>query len=259
MSENTQQILTELQDGVLHVILNRPEKKNALTNAMYDALRAALERAEADPAVRVVLFSGSGGSFTAGNDLGDFLNAPPQDEHSPVFRFLLAASRASKPLAAAVAGAAVGIGTTLLLHCELVYCAPGSRFQMPFVNLGLCPEAASSLLLPARLGHARAAELLLLGESFGAEQALAWGLVNAVVDGDQLLTHAVERCQALAAQPPAAVRLTKALLKRAQAQAVAETIALEGRHFAERLQSPEAKEAFQAFFEKRRPDFSRFS
>lgn len=252
-------IRTDLADGVLTVTIGRPEKKNALTTAMYASLADAFERAERDAAVRVLLIHGVGDAFTAGNDLTDFAANPPTDEASPVFRFLSALSTAEKPVVAAVHGAAVGIGTTLLLHCDLVYAAPDARLQLPFVNLGLCPEAASSLLLPLATSPARAAELLLLGEPFSGEQAHAWGLVNETVPEPDLFEHARGRARALAQKPPASVRLTKSFLRRAHADAVQATIRAEAEAFVERLQSPEAAEAFAAFFEKRAPDFSAFS
>ena len=255
-SPMTDHVRTEAADGVLRLTLARPEKKNALTRAMYEALTAALDAAAADPAVRVVLLHGEGGSFTAGNDLADFVQHPPTGEDSPVFRFLLAAATFPKPLVAAVEGHAVGIGTTVLLHCDLAWAAPSARFSLPFVNLGLVPEAASSLLLPAAVGPKRAAELLLFGEPFGAEEAARMGLVNGVVDDP--LGHALARARALAQKPPAALRLTRALLRRPHAEAVAATLSEEGRLFVERLAGPEAQEALAAFVEKRPPDFSRF-
>jgi enoyl-CoA hydratase/carnithine racemase len=252
-------ILTALEDGVLRVTINRPEKKNALTVAMYASLADALRRAEAEPEIRVLLLHGAGDAFTAGNDLSDFVQNPPTDESSAVFQFLDAISTAAKPVVAAVHGPAVGIGTTLLLHCDLVYATREARLQMPFVTLGLCPEAASSYLLPLFMGPVRAAELLLLGDPFSGEKARNWGLVNEVVSEDRLLDVAMEKARALAARPPASVRLTKAFLRRAHADAVHSTLRDEAEAFLERLQSPEAAEAFTAFFEKRAPDFSTFS
>lgn len=250
-------IASERHDSVLHLALDRPEKKNAITRAMYARLAEALGEAADDGDVRAVVLSGRGGVFTAGNDLGDFMMDPPTGPESPVFQFLSAAVGFPKPLIAAVAGPAVGIGTTILLHCDLAYAAPDALFKMPFVDLGLVPEAASSLLLPRLAGPARAAELLLFGEAFSAETAHEIGLVNAVVDDPT--GHALERAAVLARKPPSAVRQSKALLRRATADAVGETIAREGELFVERLTSPEAQEAFTAFFEKRPPDFSSFS
>lgn len=255
----TPEIVCDVRGGILHVVINRPEKRNALSPAMYDALAGALAHADTDPGVRVTLLQGAGACFTSGNDLHDFVHAPPAGEESPVFRFLQAISTAQKPIVAAVLGPAVGVGTTMLLHCDLVCAGEGARFELPFVNLGLCPEAAASLMLPQLAGYQRAAELLLLGEPFGAERAREIGLVNAVLDDGEVLPRAWAMAQRLAKQPPASVRLTKALLKRAGQRAVAETMAEEGRHFLQRLASPEAQEAFSAFFEKRHPDFSRFS
>lgn len=252
-------ILTTTDDGVLRITIDRPEKKNALTVAMYATLADTLRKAEATPDVRVVLIHGSGDAFTAGNDLADFVQHPPTDESSPVFQFLDAISTATKPVVAAVHGPAIGIGTTLLLHCDLVYATRDARLQMPFVTLGLCPEAASSYLLPLAVGPARAAELLLLGDPFSGEDARDWGLVNEVVSEEHLLEVAMEKARALAARPPASVRLTKSFLRRAHGEAVQTTIRDEAEAFLDRLQSPEAAEAFTAFFEKRKPDFSSFS
>jgi len=252
-------IVCAVREGILHIVINRPEKRNALSPAMYDALAGALACADAEPVIRLTLLQGAGDCFTSGNDLNDFVHAPPAGEESPVFRFLHAISTAQKPVVAAVLGNAVGVGTTMLLHCDLVYAGEGARFELPFVNLGLCPEAAASLLLPQLVGHQRAAELLLLGEPFGAERAREIGLVNAVFNDGEVHQQAWALARKLAQQPPASVRLTKALLKRGGRRAVAETIAEEGRHFLQRLSSPEAQEAFAAFFERRRPDFTRFS
>jgi len=253
-----QHILTETKDGIARVEISRPEKKNALTAAMYQAMADAIRAAEADAKVRVILIHGKPDLFTAGNDLQDFLDNPPRDDDRPVFQFLYGISQAQKPIVAAVAGVAVGIGTTMLLHCDLVYAAPNARLQLPFVNLGLVPEAASSLLLPALVGYQRAAELLLLGEPFSAQQAKAIGLVTEVVPEGELFDTAMAQAKKLAGKPAASLRLTKQLMKQGQAAAVAQRIKLESDHFGERLASPEAKEAFSAFLAKRKPDFSRF-
>jgi len=252
-------ILTELQDGILTVRFNRPDKKNALSLAMYESLTAALERADRDDAVRVVLLAGTGGDFTSGNDLADFLQSPPTGPESPVLRFLDGVSRARKPLVAAVEGMAVGVGVTMLLHCDLVYAGESAVFQAPFVNLGLCPEAGSTLLMPRMMGHQRASELLLLGEPFSAERAREVGIVNVVFPDGAVMASARAKALQLAAQPPAAVRLAKELLKRDTAPSVGETILHEGACFLERLKSPEAAEALQAFMQRRKPDFSRFN
>lgn len=255
----SEHVLAEARGAVLHVRLNRPEKRNALTVEMYAALDEALRRAEAEPSVRVVLISAEGETFTGGNDLSDFLQRPPTDESSPVLRFLDALVGATKPIVVAVQGLAVGIGTTLLLHADLVYAAESARFHLPFVSLGLVPEAGSSLLLPQRVGHARAAELLLLGEPFGAQEALQMGIASAVFPDAELAQRAGERAAKLAAQPPAGVRATKALLRQADRAALPDRMRQEAALFLERLRSPEAREAMQAFLERRAPDFSRFS
>ncbi|MEO0558940.1 MAG: enoyl-CoA hydratase [Bacteroidota bacterium] len=259
MSDSSSEHVHSVQNGtVLHITLSRIEKKNALTRAMYDALADALAEAAASAETCVVVLSGRDRVFTAGNDLMDFMAAPPTGPDSPVFRFLTALVGFPKPLLVAVDGPAIGIGTTLLLHADLAYATPETRFQMPFVPLGLVPEAASSLLLPRLAGHARAAELLMFGEPFSADTAREIGLVNEIVDSDAVVSRALERARQLAALPPSAVRQTKAFLRRPLAEAVAETISQEGAAFMERLTSPEAQEAFTAFFEKRPPDFSRF-
>ena len=245
--------------SIMSIRFDRPEKKNAITAAMYQTMADALLAAEADAAVRVVLFEGSPAIFTAGNDLEDFMKNPPSGGASPVFRFLQAISHAKKPLIAAVAGAAVGVGTTMLLHCDAVYAADNAKFSLPFASLGLCPEAASSLLLPALAGYQRAAEKLMFGESFGALEAREMGLVNQIVPVAELAAFARERARKLTALPAGALRTTKALMRGAQLQAVEAQMAAEGAHFRLLLASPEAKEAFTAFFERRKPDFSTFS
>jgi enoyl-CoA hydratase/carnithine racemase len=250
-------IVVSLQDRVLSIRLDRLEKKNALTRGMYLGMIEALQQAEADTNVRVVLISGTPECFTAGNDLMDFAAAKP-GETSPAITYLQALAAAQKPVIAAVGGVAVGIGTTMLLHCDLVYSATDARFQLPFVNLGLCPEAGSSVMLPELMGHRRAAELLFFGEPFNAEAAHAMGIVNAVVPGSELLATAMAKAQILAEKPPSALRITKALLKRGAAGAISDGMAAETEKFAALLQGPEAKEAMMAFMQRRKPDFSKF-
>lgn len=251
------EIRTDHAEGVLRIDFNRPEKKNAITAAMYQSLAEALENAAADRAVRALLFGSTSGIFTAGNDLGDFRSNPPRSAESPVFRFLRALSGAEKPLVAAVSGPAVGIGTTMLLHCDFVIAAPGARFHLPFVDLALVPEAASSYLLPRLAGWQAAAEMLMLGAPVDAQRAQALGLVHKVVESTELEATALGIARALAAKPPEALRLTKSLMKEGVRDAVGSALEREGRVFAERLGTPEAKEAFAAFFEKRKPDFSK--
>lgn len=248
------------RDGaILALTFNRPDKKNAITEAMYLALAGALRDAERDTQVRVILIQGQPDIFTAGNDLEDFLKHPPTHDDAPVLQFLRQISQTDKPIVAAVAGAAAGVGTTLLLHCDVVYAADSARFSLPFTSLGLCPEAASSLLLPQLAGHQRAAEKLLFGEPFDAVEAQAMGLVNRIVPADELVGYARERAARLAMLPAASLRATKRLMKAAQQHAVQQTLRDESVEFGRRLVSPEAREAFNAFLEKRKPDFSRFS
>jgi enoyl-CoA hydratase/carnithine racemase len=249
----------EVRDQIAHLVINRPDKRNALTAPMYLQLTALLAEAEQDANVRVILFRGEGGHFSAGNDLSDFLNQPPIDADSPVIKFLFAVAGAHKPMVAAVEGVAVGIGTTLLLHCDFSYAARDAKFSLPFVNLGLVPEAASSLLLPSLCGNTRAAELLLLGEPFTAETAKECGLITGITGSGESLNAAEQTARKLAQKPPAALRASKALLKRHLRGAVSDTLLAEAAEFKQRLQSLEAKEAFQAFLEKRAPDFSRFN
>ncbi|PPE71223.1 enoyl-CoA hydratase [Caldimonas thermodepolymerans] len=251
-------IKTAVLNGVQTIEMARPEKKNALTIAMYQAMADALKAAQADAAVRAVLITGQPGIFTSGNDLEDFMQRPPQGADSPVFQFMEALRGCDKPVVAAVTGAAIGIGTTMLMHCDLVYASDESRFAMPFTGLGLVPEFASSLLLPLHAGRLKAAEKLLLGDPFGAEDALEMRLVNAILPASEVVNHARRIAERFNALPPAAVRETKKLLRRGLEQMVKEAIATEGELFAQRLRSPEAREAFQAFFEKRKPDFSQF-
>ncbi len=251
-------IISRRRGGTALLQINRPEKKNALTVEMYSALCDGLDAAEGDPSVRVHLIIGTADCFTAGNDLTDFLNDPPHDERSPVFRFLRSVSSLRKPLVAGVTGPAVGIGTTLLLHCDIVIAGESSRFQMPFTRLGLCPEAGSSVLLPLSAGPRLAAELLLTGKSFNARKAAEAGLVNEFVPDGEVHETAMSFADDIAALPPGSVQLTKKLLRGPVASEVQEAIGAEGRHFVERLGSAEAKEALNAFVEKRPPDFSSF-
>lgn len=247
-------VATRVDGAVLEVEIRRPEKKNALTPAMYASLAEALDRAAADDAVRAILIHGQPDVFTSGNDISDFLQRPPSSEASPVMQFLARIHAAEKPVVAAVNGMAVGIGTTMLLHCDYVVCGVGATFSVPFVNLGLCPEAASSLLLPAKIGQRRAAEMLLFGERVDAATALDWGLVNAVVADARVLETARARAKALAAKPADSIRTTKALLKRASADLARERMLEEGREFNRLLHQPAAREALTAFVEKRQPD-----
>ena len=252
-------ILISTRNNVTTLQLNRPEKKNALTAAMYQALADGLSTAEADPAVRVAVIRGTEDCFTGGNDLMDFMQNPPTGEDSSVGQFLRAIATFTKPLVAIADGVAIGVGTTLLLHCDLVYLGSGARLKLPFVNLGLCPEAASSLLLPRLVGTAKASELLLLGREFGASEAVSMGLANAKFESADLIAGAMEIVQQLAAQPPEAVRVSKALIRGRDHDTVAQVMRAEFEQFAARLLSPEAAEAFQAFAEKRKPDYSKFS
>nr|WP_156134889.1 enoyl-CoA hydratase-related protein [Methylobacterium sp. ZNC0032] len=237
--------------GVVQVTMNRPDRKNALDRASYAGLIAAIAAAEADASVRAILLTGAGGTFTSGNDIKDFAMAAAAGEGPRVaIDFLEAISTARKPIVAAVEGFAVGIGTTMLLHCDLAFAARSATFRLPFATLGLCPEGGSSYLLPLVAGSKKAAELLMLGEAFDSETAAAAGIVNAVTEDGTALEAGLAKAKALAALPPESLALTKMLLKRGAAQAVAETIATEARHFGERLKSPEAMAAFMAFLKK---------
>lgn len=249
-------ILTHTDAGVMTITFNRVDKKNSITSAMYALMADAMQGAATDAAVRVVVFQGHETVFSAGNDIGDFLNGPPATQESPVFRFLHAISTFPKPLLAAVCGPAVGIGTTLLFHCDLVYAGDNAAFAMPFVNLGLCPEAASSLLVPQMLGYHRAAEALLLGEPFMAEAALEVGLVNRVLPPTEASNYAHIQARKLAAKPISALIETKRLMKKGQSALIAQQISEEAVSFGRMLREPAAREAFGAFMEKRKPDFS---
>jgi len=255
-------IKTATLNGVATIEIARPEKKNALTVAMYQAMTDALVAAREDAAVRAVLITGQPGIFTSGNDIEDFMKrAPGQGSDamdSPVFRFMRALLECDKPVVAAVTGAAIGIGTTLLLHCDFVFVSDEARLAMPFVALGLVPEFASSLVVPQLMGHRRAAEKLLLGDPFTPEQAVECGIANAVLPAAEVVNHARRVAERFNQLPPGAVREAKQLMRGPQHDQLLQTIRSEGEIFARRLRSPEAMEAFQAFFQKRSPDFSKF-
>ena len=259
MSSN---VKTSTADRVVEIEIHRPEKKNALTGEMYIAMAQALQAAQAEPRVRAMLISGQPGIFTSGNDIEDFMSRPPgmgsDSEGSPVFRFLHALAVFEKPVVAAVTGAAIGVGTTMLLHCDFVYVSDEARLAMPFVSLGLVPEFASSLLVPQLMGQRRAAEKLLLGDPFTAQEAVDCGLANAVLPASEVLPHARRVALRFNALPPGAVRDSKKLMRDHQRALVMEAIRTEGAVFSARLRSPEVREALQAFLEKRKPDFSKF-
>lgn len=255
----TEHVTIDATAGILTITLARPDKMNAITNPMYGAMADALARAEGDPSVRTVVIRGEGATFTAGNDLSEFAAAAtgePGTEERHVGRFLHALASASLPLVAAVNGRAVGLGTTMLLHCDYVLLAEDALLSTPFVNLALVPEAASSLLLPARIGHVRAFEMFALGKPISAAQALAWGIANRVVPTAALHDEAKQIAAALARQAAGSLRTTKSLMRPA-AEAVAARMELESARFTERLASAEAREALAAFAQKRSPDFSK--
>jgi enoyl-CoA hydratase/carnithine racemase len=256
--ESSTDIIVSRDGHVLSIAFNRVTKKNAITVAMYQAMADGLAEAAADPAVRAILIRGDESVFCAGNDLADFMKNPPRGSDAPVFQFLHGLANAAKPIVAAVAGAAVGIGTTMLLHCDLVYAGANARFSLPFTQLGLCPEAASSILLPQLAGYQRAAEKLLLGEPFDAEEAHNLGLVTRVLPTETLNDFALTQAKRLAALPPSSLRVTKGLMKDANRNAVLQRIAEEGAQFGKMLIAPEAREALTAFMEKRPADFSKF-
>ena len=255
---STELIRLKKDNGIFQISINRPEKKNALTSAMYESIFNALEELDNDDRLRVGFITGTMDCFTSGNDLKDFMLNPPQDGSAPVMKFLNKLPKVKKPLVAAVNGPAVGVGTTMLLHCELVYAARDALFQMPFVNLGLCPEAGSSLLLPQVAVYQKAAELLMLGDSFTAEDARDIGIVNGIFDNHDYQSKAYEKAERLAKQPPASIRVTKELMRKANKKIITEVMNEESMRFANMLGGEEAMEAIQAFMEKRKPDFSRF-
>ena len=250
-------ILVHTEDGITTVTFNRPDKKNSITSAMYAAMADALEAAQADEGVRCLVFQGHEAVFSAGNDIGDFLNQPPSTSDSPVFRFMRALAGFPKPVLAAVCGPAVGIGTSMLFHCDLVYAGDNAAFSMPFVNLGLCPEFASSVLVPQMMGYHRAAEALLLGEPFMAEAAVEVGLVNRVLPPLEAAGYAQAVARRLAAKPLSALIETKRLMKKGQGEQVMAVMGEEGASFGRMLREPAAREAFGVFMERRKPDFSK--
>lgn len=245
----------EINGRVATLAFNRPDKKNAITAAMYQSMADALAEAGAADAVRVIIVTGDGGAFTAGNDLADFLQSPPQGEGSPVAQFMTALRSASKPVIAAVPGLAIGIGSTLLLHCDLVYAAQEAKFAMPFTQLGLCPEFAASVLLPRLAGYPRAAEKLLFGDAFDAAEAERIGLVNRVLPVAELMPFVSRQADRLAALPAESLRITKQLMRADLQAPIAAAMLTELKHFSRMLNEPAAKEAFAAFLEKRKPVF----
>jgi enoyl-CoA hydratase/carnithine racemase len=252
-------IAVQTTNGVARIAIARPEKKNAITVAMYQAMADAIGAAHDDGAVRAILIHGEKDIFTAGNDLEDFMKNPPAGLDAPVFQFMQALGLSEKPVVAAVNGAAVGIGTTMLMHCDLVYCADNAMFSMPFVSLGVCSEFASSLTIPLAAGYHKAAEKLLLAEPISAEEALEMKIVNRILPPGEVLDYAIRQAERFNALPPASVRETKRLMKFAWRSMTEKLIMEEAKSFEKMLRSAEAKEAFSAFFERRKPDFSRFS
>ena len=252
----SQAIVTRVEAGVSTISFNRLERKNSITGPMYAALAEALSAAATDPLIRVAVLQGHETVFSAGNDVGDFAKTSTTDSESPAFPFMRALAVFPKPLLAAVCGPAVGIGTTMLLHCDIVYAGDNAAFTMPFVNLGLCPDAASSLLLPQLLGYHRAAEALLFGEPLTADAALEAGLVNKVLPASQVNAYAQAQAVKLAAKPISSLVEIKRLMKRGQQAAVLQRMDDEGSIFRRMLVEPAAKEAFSAFLQKRKPDFS---
>jgi enoyl-CoA hydratase/carnithine racemase len=251
-------VVDRTAEGVMTIALNRPEKKNAITSAMYQTMADALANAQEDAAVRAIVIRGGEGAFSAGNDLEDFMKSPPTSEDAPVLQFLKRISEAEKPIVASVAGVAVGIGTTMLLHCDLVYAADSAMFSLPFSQLGPCAEAASSLLLPRLAGYSLAAEKLLLGEAFDAQEAHRMGIVNRLLPAGEVDAFAYAQAIKLAALPASSLRVTKRLMKRASGQEIADRMKEEVVHFGKMLLAPEAREAMMAFFQKRKPDFRQF-
>lgn len=248
MSNSTDLVLIEQKESILHIQMNRPNKKNALQPIMYDTMREALEKADTDDSIRVVFITGSGDSFSAGNDLKTFIENPASDSAA---RFIKAISITKTPIVAAVNGLAIGVGVTMLLHCDLVYAIPEAIFNFAFIDLGVVPEAGSSYLIPQLVGQRKAAELMLLGEKFSAETAQSIGLVNDVIDAEELINIAWKKAEKLASKPPKALALTKQLLKRGNETVLAETIEHELKLFAETLQGEEARNIMLAFMTRK--------
>ncbi|GAB1261064.1 enoyl-CoA hydratase [Aurantivibrio plasticivorans] len=261
IEENTDKVQVSIEQGVMHILLNRPEAKNALSLAMYKKLAGSVAAANDNPEVRAVLISGAGGSFTSGNDLADFMShkGDIDPEINPTPKFMRALLFCDKPVVAAVQGPAVGIGTTLLLHCDLVYAGESAYFKLPFASLGVCPEFASSAILPRMMGHPKAAELFYFGASASPEEAEKLGIVNKVFSDEALLDEAKARCLQLSEQPASALRATKQLLKHDIREEAQKIMDREQVHFRQGLQSPEFTEAVTAFSEKRAPNFKQFS
>jgi enoyl-CoA hydratase/carnithine racemase len=251
------EIITDRSESILRVELNRPEKKNAMTSRMYVALADILNAADKEDDTRVVLWYGAGDSFCAGNDIEDFLQTPPGPGDSPQAQLMNALVDFDKPLIAAVQGAAIGGGTTMLTHCDFVYAGESAKFQLPFINLALVPEFGSSWSLPARMGHIHAAELVLLGLPFNAKRAAELGFVTQVVPDQNLLATASETARKLAAKPAGALRASKRLLKRSFREQIKTAMKAEDEEFSVQVRSDDAKEAFAAFLEKRAPDFAK--
>jgi len=250
-------IVTELAGSILRVQLNRPTKRNAMTSAMYVALAGIFSEAANSENTRVVLWHGAGDSFSAGNDLEDFLKNPPGPGNFPQARLMEALVNFDKPLVAAVHGAAIGGGTTMLTHCDFVYAGESTKFQMPFINLAVVPEFGSSYSVPARIGHLRAAELILLGGPFDARRAAELGLVTQVISDKDVLARATETAGKLAAKPPRALQASKRLMKQPFREQIKAAMKAENEEFSAQVRSEDAKEAFTAFLEKRKPDFAR--
>src|SRR5437899_6164775 len=250
-------IISERSGSILRVELNRPERKNAMTSAMYITLADLLNDAAKDDQIRVVLWHGTGDSFSAGNDIQDFLKNPPGAGESPQARLMKALIDFDKPVVVAVQGAAIGGGTTMLTHCDFIYAGESAKFQMPFINLAVVPEFGSSCSVPARIGHLRAAELILLGAPFDARRAAELGLVTEVVSDKDLLAKATETARKLAAKPAAALQASKRLMKQPFREQLKAAMKAENEEFSVQVRSDDAKEAFSAFLEKRKPDFTR--